>query len=202
MKTSRQLVLVLGALCGAASVLWGAPGVIKTISVGSRPSSYQKVSAMQVYDTMKGRKRIIDWTCYVDFGGGNTPASRTSGWLEGDFKSKADGVDLWDIGAQHRTHQLLVRLVPSGSHKAALTQVTDALGQPVNQAPLQDANGFYLVEGSLPNGGTNLVNSYVISTDDPNLHLDVVYVGHIPGGVVTRQIEDGGPPSIPPVNEN
>lgn len=202
MKKIPKLCLALGALIGVTSFVFGASRLTGTASAGSRPSTYQKVSAMQVYDTMKGRKRIIDWTCYADYGTGNTPATRLTLWLEGDFKSKADGVDLWDIGAQHRTHQLLVRLVPSGHHTATLTQVTDSLGQAVTVTPAQDANGFYLIEGSLPNGGTSPVNSYVITTDDPTLHLDVQFVGHTPGSAGTKQIEDGGPPSIPPVNEN
>lgn len=201
MKTLRQHLIVLGALCGAAIATYGTDKIVTTATASAKPGTYQRVSALQVFDTMKGNKRVIDWTCYVDFSGGK-PASRTTAWLEADFQVSANGIDLWDVGAQHRTHQLWVRLVTNGGHTASLTQVTDSRGQPVNITPPMDANGFYLVEGALPSSGKSPVNSYVITTDDPKLHLDVQYVGHEAGTPTTKQIEDGGPPSVPPVNEN
>ena len=54
--------------------MYGTDKIVATATASAKPGTYQKVSAMQVFDTMKGNKRIIDWTCYVDFAGGK-PAS-------------------------------------------------------------------------------------------------------------------------------
>ena len=104
MKTLRQHLLVLGALCSAAGFVSGAAPASTTTTVKTRPATYQRFSVLQMFDTMTGKKHVIDWTCYVNYGSGNTPVSRTDPWIEGDFQVSADGIDLWEVGAQHRTH--------------------------------------------------------------------------------------------------
>ena len=149
MKILRTLSLLLGALSCAAG-LFAQPL--------PRPASYRPVSTLQMLDTMQGRKNLVEWTCYTEHNG-TKPTRRTTAWLEAKIKGAPGtnpGLDLWDIGAQHRTAKIKLRITKPNGTAVALVQVTDAAGAQVgaSQQPQPDVNGFYTIE---PNQG-NAVN--------------------------------------------
>lgn len=163
---------------------------------------------MQMLDTMQGRKNLVEWTCYTEHNG-TQPVKRTTAWLEAKIKRAPGtnpGVDLWDIGAQHRIAQIKLRIVDRNGAPVPLVQITDQAGNPVGtgKQPQPDSHGFYTVE---PNGGNAKHNEYRIQSNENKLTLEAYYAAHPPPGgfhmiMGMLQIEDGGPPSVPPVNEN
>lgn len=193
------MVLLLGALCGAAGLI---------AQPLPRPASYRPVSAMQMMDTMQGRKNLIEWTCYTEHNG-TKPTSRTTAWLEATIKrapGTSPGLDLWDIGAQHRTAKIKLRVSARNGTPVPVVQVTDAAGTQVgaSQQPQPDINGFYTIE---PNKGNAAHCEYRIQSNESKLTIEAYYAAHPPpGGFLAVmgffQTEDGGPPSLPPVNEN
>jgi hypothetical protein len=214
MKTLRQHMLVLGALLSATGL------AAETVKVAShKPAlplptapSYQKVSVLEMLDTMKGRKNFITWTCYAKYNG-TIPAERRTVWLSGVLKDRPDATNgdaLWDIGAQHRDHQIKLRILTANGDVApagVLLQKTDGSGATPATQPTPDKNDFYTIE---PNGSDPAINQYLLMSDDNKLTLEAYYADHPPAGGFlkifspksAKQIEDGGPPSIPPVNEN
>lgn len=206
MKISRTLSLLLGALsCAAGLFAQALPALPK------RAEGYREVSTLEMKDTMKGRKNLIVWTCWAEHSViDNKPAKRITAWNEGvlkDAPGASPGLSLFDIGAQHRQAKIKLR-IKSRSGNVTLTQVTDANGKPTTVAPTKDTNGFYTIEPARPGGGS-VVNQYEIHSTEKNIVLEAYFAAHPPGTpflainpVQNFQIEDGGPPSVPPVNEN
>ncbi len=207
-------MLVLGALCGAAGFAaeaGGSPSVTL-----QRPSSYRPVSTMQMLDTMGRKKAIIDWTCYVDHindaAGVPQPSSRITAWLEGKLKREpgdTDGIEFWDIGAQHRTSYLMIRIVTNKPFVLVKHWFDPAKPDEI-QAKVPGADGFFLIEPAQPVNGVRKFD-YLVKSKDKSIKLEVYYPMHPPGPEFPNplppamhmfQTEDGGPPALPPVNEN
>lgn len=163
---------------------------------------------MQMMDTMQGRKNLVEWTCFTEHNG-TRPVSRTTAWLEAKIKRAPGmnpGLDLWDIGAQHRTAKIKLRVTTPNGTPVPVVQVTDANGAQVGASaqPQPDANGFYTIE---PNKANAANCEYRIQSNSNQLLIEAYYAAHPPpGGFLAvagfLQAEDGGPPSLPPVNEN
>lgn len=206
MKILRTLSLLLGALsCAAGLFAQGLPALPKM-------PVYREVATLELKDTMKGRKNLIVWTCWAENdAAANKPASRITAWNEGVLKAApgtSPGLILFDIGAQHRQATIKLR-INSRSGNVTLTQVTDASGNPTATAPTKDVNGFYTIEPARPGGGNVVVNQYEIRSTEKNIVIEAYFAAHPPGGPFLAinpakffQIEDGGPPAVPPVNEN
>jgi len=206
MNTLRIFSLLLGALSGATGLIAQALPALPKMPV------YREVSTLELKDTMKGRKNLIVWTCWAENdAAANKPASRITAWNEGVLKAApgtSPGLNLFDIGAQHREARIKLR-INSRSGNVTLTQVTDASGNPTATAPTKDVNGFYTIEPARPGGSNVVVNQYEIRSTEKNIVIEAYFAAHPPAGpflaihpVNFFQIEDGGPPAVPPVNEN
>ncbi len=214
MKKSRQPVLSIGALLGAACFA-NAQSLIPSVDEhvplrGDDPKGYVLVATLKMHDTMDGRKDLVEWACYADYDiEGDRPALRRTTWLVGTLKRAPGlqkGIPLWDIGAQHRSSTLMVRVVskkPGAKTTLKKSLITvDANGNEIETPepdPVENSKGFYTID---PRPVAQKAKpQYRLKSDDAALRLEVYYLKHPPGDK-TKQEEDGGPPSIPPVSEN
>jgi hypothetical protein len=198
MKILRTLVLLLGALSsvtGFTKEKTTPPPATKPCDevISKRPDDYVLVATMQMLDTMKGKKNLVEWSCYVQYDADkDKPLYRTTAWLEGVIKrapGETVGIDLFDIGAQHRDHTLKLRVLPKSPEHRLVT-----VDKKENELTTEvaDAEGFYCIEPGV---------AYRLKSKHNNLQLEAFYPDHLPG-TTKKQHEDGGPPAVPPVNEN
>jgi hypothetical protein len=221
MKTLRQIVLVLGALLGATGFAAEESQKTKTAAVaatawsppkeGDRPADYALVARLQMFDTMEGKKNIIEWDCYAYYDintNEDKPANRRATWQVATFKRAPGlkrGLNLFDIGAQHRTAEVYLRPVKKDPKaRVSLVKVWDDGKETelpeIDQPKPDPVTGFYLIKEALPTTNGELTHKYLLRSNDPELRLEAYYAKHPP--TKSRQIEDGGPPCVPPVNEN
>jgi hypothetical protein len=213
-------------------------------------SSYQEVATATFKMTMgkdqigtpapKKRHKDLTWIAFADSledtarPGTYLPRWRTTAWLVGGFGLKPNGkgsyeskawpegaaVDLHEIGAQHRSAEVLVRVVTKKGNTANVRlylvekdgTAVDPKDPDYEQKVLDEnsiygplAKGFFLIRKSAPQrlGAQQhrYDNRYVLISDDKETTLEVYFPMHPPGSE-SAQTEDGGPPPVPPVNEN
>jgi hypothetical protein len=157
------------------------------------------------------------------------PARRTTAWMVAGFglkrrphsasyvsKSwpKTKVIDLFDIGAQHRSMIVLLRVVAApGSYTLQLVEKDQkVLPAPVQQGELLNdpvygsmANGFFAILKAFPvrgaDGSYHYDNRYELRCTDATATLELYYFDE-PPGFEAAQLEDGGPPPYPPSNQD
>lgn len=169
---------------------------------------------MSIQLTMGGRAEIV-WKCYAPW----DPASgrfisRRSVWLVGRYANTGGGrtvrYGLHDSGAQHRTKLVWAR-VHSPDANARLIELTRVAGAAPTMPPSwvdqgrtpQSTNGFSAIEPSNPHmsagGWLEFDHLYELEFSAPWCDLEVFY-DQYPVGTIAAQLDDGGPPPIPPVS--
>lgn len=223
MNILRTLGLSFGALFSAAC-LFAQFDPTEKYKIPNRyqiHKHYVKASTSTLHLAMSGLEEIVTWECYVDSGqdsGSRKPKYRTSAWLVGKLKffpasSTPPALNLFDIGAQHRTHKILVRVITDNVDAAPKIMQTRRGG--ADLSPAEEArkvrvkdeqalkNDFYLLETASWNPMTlQLANAYELTPPAGQaVRLEVIFWDH-PPGKHAAQDEDGGPPSNPPVQQN
>lgn len=178
-------------------------------------ANYRLFSTLTMNGTMD-QKDSVTWECWVQYDPKTgLPAFRRTAWLVGDFRDPAGAgnwpanpVDLHDMGAQHRDSIVYLRVV-SADANAKVMKVEDNYGAvqpPVEADKIQAGRfkDFYVILPSHPlkrGAGVRFDSRYLLQSNDRDTRLEVCYEAH-PPGEVTAQVEDGGPPCIPPIQEN
>lgn len=182
---------------------------------GTIDPDFELVARLDLCFTHLGVRNAIEWECYAFFDrAGQTPRKRTSPWLVGHLRNPSAGYVLWDlhdIGAQNRRHVAYVRPVVHGASIFKIVQTHEnhdeipnwkecsSVGQSAPQDPLAS---FYEIQPSEPDLKKKdiLKRRYKILSNDRCLRLEVVIKDHLPNGrlIETAQLEDGGPPPVPP----
>lgn len=189
------------------------PTATRAPSPGQPPSNHRECASLSLRLTMGGRSDIA-WTCHAPW----DPAtgsfiSRRNVWLVGRCASPGGGAarfGLHDIGAQHRTKLLWVRLqCPDADAK--LIELTRVAGATPTLPPSwidqgrapQSVNGFFAIEPSHPRiaagGWLDFDHLYELAFTAPWCDLEVFY-DQYPVGTIAAQLNDGGPPPIPPIS--
>jgi hypothetical protein len=161
-----------------------------------------------------GGRADVTWTCHAPWDDASGRfVSRRNVWHVGRYVSpggRTARFGLHDSGAQHRSKLVWVRLhSPDANAKlVALTRVAGA--SPALPPSWIDeglaphlVNGFFAIEPSNPRiaagGWLDFDHLYELEFTGPSCELEVFY-DQYPVGVVSAQIDDGGPPPIPPVS--
>lgn len=179
---------------------------------GKTPPGYVEFSTYKLERLIEG-DALVTWHCWVHEveHQGQKRKSRATPWLIAHIETR-DGspldVDLHTIGAQHRSHVVLVRIV-SGDPTAKIYR-TEKGRVPVDRSAQVEATvstsfggKFYEIDYSDPLLGPDpekptFLNRYSLRSRHSKATIEVFFEKHPPGTFV-RQIEDGGPPPIPPI---
>ena len=210
MKT-RLLPLLAAFALAAPALAQPAPG--PTIpDANQTPPHYVKFGTYTMEQLIESDASVT-WTCWVHEldAAGKKRRLRTTAWLVGEIENRSGApldVDLHVIGAQHRSHVVLVRVVSDDPHAKIYQTVMGRA--PTDRALQKEAaisssfpGKFYQIEISNPQPGAKpdevtFLNRYSLRSTHSKARIEVFFAQH-PPGTLKRQLEDGAPPPIPPI---
>lgn len=177
-------------------------------SPGQPPAGYVEFSTCTMNSLIEGSGSVT-WTCWVRESDdqGRKRRARTTAWLVAQVGSGGGAldVDLHAIGAQHRSHTVLVRTIPADATTQLFkTEENRVPIPPPNQKAMKAGpTGFYQIDPSDPQlsakeAKVTFLNRYSLRSTGSKATIEVFFDKHPPGTFV-RQLEDGGPPPIPPI---
>lgn len=189
------------------------PVAARTPARGQPPVDHRECASLTLRLTMGGRNDIT-WACHAPWDAATGRfISRRTVWLTGRYPglgTQTVRFCLHDSGAQHRTKLVWAR-PHSPDANAKIVELTRVPGpsptvpptwQNQGNAP-QSAHGFFALEPSNPHvasgGWIDFDHRYELEFAAPWCELEVFY-DQYPVGTIAAQMDDNGPPPIPPVS--
>ena len=181
-------------------------------SAGQLPGNHRDSASFTLNLSMAGRAGVT-WKTHAPWDPASSRLiSRRNVWIVGRYTHAGAGTirfGLHDTGAQHRTKVVWARVhsPDAGARIAELTRVPNPSPTVpptwVDQGNTpQSANGFFAIAPSRPQiavgGWLDFDHLYELVFSAPWCELEVFY-DQYPVGTITAQLNDGGPPPIPPV---